>query len=447
LTMKCDTCRELMMAYLKEELDDDDRNAVAVHLDQCVECRRELEGVRRVLSVVDAADEPGILALVSDIIERAIPQRASDIHFQPTADGMVVRFRIDGVLHDAMELPKQQQQPVVARIKLMADMDTMEQKVPQDGRISIEVSAKQYDLRVSCLPTVQGESIVIRILSPLQQLPGIEQIGLSEHNRQAFDRLLHSPCGILIVTGPTGCGKTTTLYAALGELNRRECSVFTVEDPVEIIIEGVSQVPVNRGVGMDFAAAMRHILRQDPDVIMCGELRDLPTAYLLTQAALTGHLVLNTLHTNDAVAVLRRLSDMGVERFLIAEALLGALAQRLVRKLCPDCREQRPPTPVECAWLQASGIEDIPEQVWGTVGCDNCRSTGYRGRTAVHEVFVMDDEVRQMLSEGVEMEHIQRQAARGVVSMHYDAAEKVVAGVTDVTEALRVLRHISARDG
>lgn len=444
--MKCDTCRELMMAYLKQELDEDQRAAVEAHLDQCVECRKELEGVRRVLSVVDAADEPGILALVGDIIERAIPQCASDIHIQPTADDMVVRYRIDGVLHDVMTLPKQQHAPVVTRIKYMADVNIMATERPQDGRIRIEVSGKQYDLRVSCLPAVQGESIVIRILSPLEALPGLDAIGMSEHNRALFDKMLHSPCGVVIVSGPTGSGKTTTLYAALLELNRREVSIHTVEDPVEIMIDGINQIPVNMAKGVNFTAAMRHILRQDPDIVMCGEMRNLETVETTVAVALTGHLVLTTLHTADAIGVCRRLADVGLERFLIADAILGALSQRLVRKLCPDCRQQHPPTPVECAWLQGSGIEDIPDQLWGAVGCDNCRGTSYWGLSAVHEVLLLDEELRQMLADGTDMDHIEKMAAHKIQPMRYDAARKVLAGVTDVAEAMRIVRNIYARD-
>ncbi len=444
--MQCQTCRELMMPYLKDELGDDDRNAVAAHLDQCVECRKELEGVRRVLSVMDAADEPAIRELVQDIIARAIQPGCSDIHLQPMTDRTVVRYRIDGVLHDERTLPKAQHAPVVTRLKYMAGVNTMETQCPQDGRARIQISGREYDLRISCLPTAQGESIVIRLLSPLEALPDLDAIGMSEHNRALFDKMLHSPCGVVIVCGPTGSGKTTTLYAALLELNRREVSIHTVEDPVEILIDGINQIRVNPSAGVNFATAMRHILRQDPDVIMCGELRNLESVQTAVSAALTGHLVLTTLHTADAAGVLRRLADVGLERFLIADAVLGALGQRLVRNLCPDCRQQRPPTPAECAWLQGAGVEDIPDRLWGAVGCNNCRGTGYRGRSAVHEVLVLDEELRQMLTDGTDMDYIERMAAHQVQPLRYDAAQKVLAGVTDVAEAARVFRHISARD-
>ncbi len=443
--MKCEVCRELMMAYLREELDESKQAEVDDHLAQCVACSKELEGTRKVLSVVDAADDPGIRTLVSDIIARAIEQHASDVHIQPTGEGATVRYRIDGVLHDVMQIPREQGEPVVTRIKRMADMDLLVQKKPQDGRLRVHKDDKDFDLRIATLPTVQGESIVMRILVPPEELPSLDSIGMSAHNRELFEKLLRSPCGIVMVTGPTGCGKTTTLYAALGELNRRDRSIATVEDPVEVIIDGINQVRVNEPAGLGFVVAMRHILRQDPDIIMCGELRDLASAEIAVQAALFGHLVLVALHTNDAAGVLRRFSDMGVERFLIAESVVGALAQRLLRKVCPECREQHTPTHEEVAWLKDAGIDEIPEQLWAGARCEHCRQTGYFGRTTAHEVLVVDEEIMAMLHDDVEMEYIERAAAQKTVPMRHDAAEKVVAGITDAAEAMRIFRHIRYR--
>lgn len=441
--MKCETCRELMMEYVQGELAQTRAAEVEAHLDQCVGCRKELESVRKVLSVINAADQPAIHGLVSEMIEQAIQPGCSDIHIQPLAEQSHVRYRIDGVLRDVSTLPKEQHGAVVARIKIMADMDTMETKVPQDGRIRVQIEEKEYDLRVSCLPTILGESVVMRILSPPDALPDLDAIGMSEHNRELFDEMLGSSHGLLVVTGPTGSGKTTTLYAALAEVNRREVSVATIEDPVEIIIDGVNQVAVNPRAGVTFPAAMRQILRQDPDVIMCGEIRSLDGLQMAITAAMTGHLVMTVLHTNEAAAVMRRMIDVGAERFLVGETLLGALAQRLIRKLCPDCRQAQQPTANDMAWLEAAGIAEIPEQVWSPAGCEKCSNTGYRGRAAVHEIWLMDDEIRQMLTDGTEIEHIERMVAHKIVPMRHDAAQKVIAGITSMAEVKRVLGPVA----
>lgn len=444
--MKCKTCRELMMAYLKEELDDPQRSALEGHLEQCVECRKELEGVRKVLSLVDAADQPGIRRLVNEIISGAIAAHASDIHIEPRGADTAVRYRIDGVLHDVMQIPKEQHQPIVIRIKQMAGMDVVEQKFPQGGRLSFERDDRRFDLRTSSLPTVQGESVVIRILAPPEELPGIEQIGMSEHNRGIFGKLLRAPTGLVFVTGPIGAGKTITLYAALREVKVREHSIWTVEDPVQAVMDGINQIQVGERGGLDHAAAMRYLLRQDPDVVLCDQIRNLATLQAVVTVGMTGHLVLAGMHVNSAVGVLRRLADVGLEPYLIAEAVVGAVCQRLLRKVCGNCRQQRPPTHEEIAWLQESGIEEIPEQLWTGAGCDECRQTGYYGRAAVHEVLVVDEEIRTMLHEDVDMDYIEKTASRNVVPMRYDAADKVVAGITDAAEAMRIFRHITARD-
>jgi general secretion pathway protein E len=444
--MKCEDCRELLTAYVNEELDEQQQEAVAQHLSQCLGCRLELEGIRKVLSIADAADRESITKMVKTLIEKAIPERASDIHIQRTEEGTVVRYRIDGTLHDVMTLPDYSHEPLVARIQQMANMDMTETRVPQDGRIHVHHAGKDYDLRVSSLPTIRGESIVMRILDLPERMPALDDIGMSEGNREAFDELLRSPCGLVVVSGPTGCGKSTTLYAAMRELNRRDHQLTTIEDPVEIMFDGINQVPLNPRAGLTFPVAMRHVMRQDPDIILCGEIRDLATAQLVVQAALTGHLVLTTLHTQTAAGVLRRLADIGVERFLIGESLLGALAQRLVRKICDNCREQRPPTEDEAVWLAEAGVEDIPDQVATGAGCDQCRQTGYRGRTSVHEVLVVDEELRALLSSNAPMDEIEEAAEARVTPIAYDAAQKALQGITDLREAMRIFRHISARD-
>lgn len=443
--MKCEACRELMMGYLKGQLDDQQRSDVEQHVQQCLDCTSELEGVRRLLSLIDAADAPGIHKLVRRILGEAAEQRASDVHIQPGAEAAVVRYRVDGVLRDVMQIPREQYLAVATRIKQMAQLDLLSQKVAQDGRIMVQRGERRIDVRVSTLPTVEGESVVMRLLVAPEEPPDFDHLGMSEPNREAFEKLIYSPCGVVIATGPTGCGTTTTLYAALRKLNRREVSIATVEDPVEMNIDGVNQVQVDQRAELGFPSAIRHILRQAPDIIMCGEIRDLETLNVAVQAALTGHLLLTTLHTIRAAGVLRRLADMGLERFLIADALLGALAQRLLRKLCPHCRRQRAPTAEESAWLRESGLEDLPEQLWVADGCDECRETGHLGRTATHEVLVMDEEVRALLRGDADMDAVERAAAGKARPMRHDAAQKVVEGVVDAAEAMRVLRALDLR--
>ncbi|MEN6548409.1 MAG: ATPase, T2SS/T4P/T4SS family [Armatimonadia bacterium] len=441
--MKCEACRELMTAYLKAELEAGERETVEEHLASCAECAEECAGARKVLAAVDQASDEPIVRILDNIIDEAIGHGASDIHIQPRSEVTVIRLRIDGVLHDKMLLPTYTLQPLVNRVKLMAGLSLTTQGVPQDGRIQTKIEERDYDLRVSVVPSVLGETVVMRILDKSGVSMSLDQVQFVGEQRKQLEQMMHSPSGLLLVTGPTGSGKTTTLYAVMHELNKVENNLMSIEDPVEYQFDGFTQIQVNRAAGLDFKGAMRSILRQDPDIILCGEIRDRETAELVVQAAITGHLVLSTLHTNEAISVIRRLLDIGIERFLIAQSLLGATAQRLFRRVCPDCREEYEPSEAERAWLQAAGITETPAKLWRSKGCEKCRSTGYKGRLAVYEVFLMDQEIVNLMVRNAPLEEIEKLAATKVKSMKLTAAEKVVAGETTAAEAMRVLAFLT----
>jgi type II secretory ATPase GspE/PulE/Tfp pilus assembly ATPase PilB-like protein len=437
--MKCHTCRDLLTAYLKDELDDEKKAGVEEHLAQCAECATEAEGARKVLVIVDRASEPSIVQLVNEIIEGGIEAGASDIHIQRSSDHVSVRYRVDGVLHETRKLDRSTYLSVVDRIKQMADMSVIDRNTPQDGRLHIRYGGKNLDIRISTMPAVLGQSVVMRILDRTAVPLGLDRLGLRGGTREKVEALIRRPCGLFIVTGPTGSGKTTTLYSLLEMINRREIHTMSVEDPVEYQIDGITQIHLNTKAGLDFPTAMRHCMRQDPDVVMCGEVRDLDTARIAVQVALTGHLVLTALHTNDSVGVIRRLADIGLERFLIADSLLGAHAQRLVRLICTNCIEEYAPSSEELAWLREAGIETSPAKLWKGAGCEHCRDTGHRGRTAVHEVLEVDGDLQAMLSENADLPEIERVAAGKVVPMRHDAAQKVLQGEVPAQEAMRVL--------
>ncbi len=436
--MKCETVRELLVAYEKGELDEDRRVAVEEHLAQCVACQAEAEGARRIVAtLVQASDEP-IERIAKKIIEQAIESRASDIHIEPGARRLLIRYRIDGVLHDAIVLPTYVAQPLAARLKLMAELPLTERALPHDGRIHVRHDDHDYQLRVSVVPSLYGESVVMRVLDAGGSMLSLDDIDMREDIRKGFDDLLHRPNGLVIVAGPTGSGKTTTLYAALKSLVKPEVALFSLEDPVEYRIEGVRQVSIDRKAGLTFAVAMRHLLRQDPDVILCAEVRDLETLQLCISAALAGHLLLTTLHTDDAIRTLRRMIDVGAERFLIAQTLLGVLAQRLVRKIHVDCAEAHPLTEPERQWLIHAGIEEPPDTLTRGTGCPDCHGTGYAGRTAIHELLVIDEELQQIVGGDADLVEVERVAAGKRVPMRCDAARRVIAGEVDVVEAMRV---------
>nr|MBO2479409.1 hypothetical protein [Bacillota bacterium] len=351
---------------------------------------------------------------------------------------MVVRFRIDGVLHTKMRFPKHLRPILTARLKIMANLDIAERRLPQDGRIQMPVRDRVIDIRVAVLPTIFGEKVVLRLLDPQQTLTRLETLGFTDTNYRAFVRMIEAANGIVLVTGPTGSGKTTTLYAALQRLNTESVNIITVEDPVEYQLEGINQVQVNAAIGLTFAAGLRSILREDPDIIMVGEIRDEETAEIAVRSALTGHLVLSTLHTNDVPSTIDRLVDMGIPPYLLASTLRGIVAQRLVRRICPECKEAYEPLPEEMALLKEHGFSVT--QLWRGRGCPLCNQTGYRGRLALHEVLPVQREVRRFILERQPAEtYRQWGQEHGYDSMLADGLRKVAAGETTIPEVLKVV--------
>jgi general secretion pathway protein E len=396
-------------------------------------------------SLRDMAFDAPVVRLVNLLIENAITSDASDIHIEPFEDNLRVRYRIDGVLFDAETPPKRLRAAVTSRIKIMAELNIAERRLPQDGRIRMNLQGRRLDLRVSTIPTIHGESVVMRILDRAAILMPFEKLGFDAATERHVNRLIQLPHGMMLVTGPTGSGKTTTLYAALDKINSPDKKIITIEDPVEYQLRGVNQIHVKPKIGLTFASGLRHIVRQDPDVIMVGEIRDLETADIAVHAALTGHLVFSTLHTNDAPGALTRLLDMGAEPFLIASVLEGVLAQRLVRLVCAACRVPYDPEPRE---LRAMGITGMPANarlVRGK-GCSECRSTGYRGRSGIYEFLPMTEEMRSLTlrkSPGHELR--QRAIAAGMTTLRQDGWAKCCQGVTTIDEVLRVT-HEDAED-
>lgn len=387
----------------------------------------------------DLASEAPVIRLVNTIIGRVIDLRASDIHLEPFDDGLHVRYRVDGVIHPGDLVSPRLSAAVSSRVKLLAHMDIAERRLPQDGRIKTRVKGRELDLRVSTVPTVHGESVVMRVLDRASVRLDLEKMGFESDTLERFNALLAKPHGILLVTGPTGSGKTTTLYAALAKIDASEQKIITVEDPVEYQLEGINQIQVHAQINLTFANALRSILRQDPDIIMIGEMRDGETAQIAVQSALTGHLVLSTLHTNTAAGAVIRLQDMGIERYLITSAVNGVLAQRLVRTLCEHCKE---PYMVATEVSEKTGLSRYLEPhrtVYRAVGCEQCRRTGYRGRTGIHELLVLDESMRRAVIDGQDASALNAIAARsGMKSLHEDGLRKVAAGLTTLDELARV---------
>lgn len=388
-------------------------------------------------SVTDT-DAP-IIKLVSLLIVEAHRNRASDIHLEPMEKRFRVRYRIDGVLHEVDNPPKRLQSAIIQRVKIMAGMKISEKRTPQDGRIQVNVQGRELDLRVSTVPGTHGESVVMRILDKQNTALGLAKLGFFSDDQQTFERLIGVSDGILLVTGPTGSGKTTTLYACLSAINRPDRKIITVEDPVEYQMSGINQVQVKEDIGMTFAAALRSILRQAPNVVMIGEIRDKETAGIATEAALTGHLVFSTLHTNDAPSAITRLLDIGVRPFLVASSIRGVMAQRLVRCICEHCKEPHTPTHAELQLLgpSAKQIEEI--QLYRGRGCTKCALTGYQGRKGIFEIFVITDEIQKMIFEKVPASALRVRAREmGMRTLREDGVRKAVAGITTVDEVLRV---------
>ncbi|HWH14793.1 MAG TPA: ATPase, T2SS/T4P/T4SS family, partial [Miltoncostaeaceae bacterium] len=394
--------------------------------------------------ITDALDDAPVVRLVNSIIARGVQDGASDIHFEPQAREVVVRFRVDGVLRTVTSVPFRFANGVASRIKIMSDLDIAERRVPQDGRVGLSVGGRNLDLRVATLPTVYGEKIVIRVLDKSNVLLGLSDLGFAPDVLERYAACYRRPYGAVLVTGPTGSGKSTTLYGTLNQLNSVDKNIITVEDPVEYRLTGINQVQVNPKAGLSFAAGLRSILRCDPDIVMIGEVRDRETAKIAVESALTGHLVLATLHTNDAAGALSRLVEMGVEPFLSASAVTGILAQRLARRLCAHCRQPHMiPTQVLRDMLQSDRLPAaLPErmQVHRAVGCSRCAGTGYRGRVGVYEMLVVDDEIQRLIVEGAPTEEITRTAmARGMRTLREDGVMKVMRGETSLDEVARAV--------
>lgn len=386
-------------------------------------------------SDTDVSDAP-IVQLVRSLIEQAIRQRASDIHIEALENKVRVRYRIDGALYERMVYDNSLLPVISTRIKILGGMDISEKRKPQDGRMSIMVDRQDYDIRISSLPTVHGEKIVMRLSSKLNLTRNKKDLGLPPDEMERFNHMLASPFGIILVTGPTGSGKSTTLYTALSELNKEAVNIVTVEDPVEADIEGINQVQVNNKVELNFASALRSILRQDPDIIMIGEIRDRETAAIAVQASITGHLVVSTLHTNNAVGTLNRMADMGVERYLIADSVVGVIAQRLVRKLCSHCKKMRPATSEEKRVLRMNTQEVV--NVYEPCGCDFCSHTGYYGRIGVFEIMEVNDEIRDLIAENGTTEELERAARNsGMRTLRDNGISYVLNGTTSVEEMLK----------
>ncbi len=398
----------------------------------------EEEDLSKVKEIVE--DAP-IVRFVNLLITQAIQDRASDIHLEPAEHDLRVRYRIDGVLHEVMRSPKNIQSGVISRLKIMADINIAERRIPQDGRLSVQAHGKKIDLRVATLPTVWGEKVVMRILDNSTARLDLADLGFSDHNYASYSQSFTKPYGMILVTGPTGSGKSTTLYATLNIVNRPEVNIITVEDPVEYRLAGINQVQVNTKAGLTFAAALRSILRSDPDIVLIGEIRDHETALIATEAALTGHLVLSTLHTNDAPSAITRLTEMGIEPFLVGSSVDCVLAQRLARRLCVKCREEYTPTPQQLLAVKFPWEDGQPlPTLFRPVGCSQCSKTGYKGRLALHEVMPRSDEIERLTVEHASSTQIGAAArASGMQTLRTDGLLKAAQGITSLDEIFRVV--------
>ena len=381
-------------------------------------------------------DDAPIIKLINAMLSEAIKEGASDIHIETFEQELVIRFRVDGVLKEVLKPNRKLASLLVSRIKVMAKLDIAEKRIPQDGRISLRIAGRAVDVRVSTMPSSFGERVVLRLLDKNNARLNLEDLGMTERNRELFADLISKPHGIILVTGPTGSGKSTTLYAGMSQINSRDRNILTVEDPIEYEIPGIGQTQVNTKVDMTFARGLRAILRQDPDVVMVGEIRDLETAQIGVQASLTGHLVMSTLHTNTAAGAITRMEDMGVEPFLLSSSLLGVLSQRLVRTLCNSCKEGHI---AECQLLGVNPAE--PPTIYRAVGCEECNFNGYRGRTGIHELLVVDETIREMIHSGKGEQSVEKYIRKHSPSIRQDGCNRVLAGRTTLEEVLRVTRE------
>jgi len=413
----------------------------AVDLLDSEETYENILAVEEPEDLLDATDEEPIKRLVNSLLWQAAKDEASDVHIDPTPRETIVRYRIDGVLQQVTVFPRQVHVTVINRIKVMSRLDIAQKGLPQDGRSMVLIAGRKIDIRVSTIPTVHGEKIVMRLLFQEEKLMQLRQLGLAKYILQPYQNLVNSSGGIILVTGPTGSGKTTTLYASLAEIDNEARNIITIEDPVEYKLSGYSQIEVKPKVGLTFANALRSVLRQDPDVIMVGEMRDTETAQIAIQSALTGHLVFSTVHTNSAPATITRLIDMGIEPFLVSSSIIGVLAQRLVRRICPDCRKSYQPHPEQ---LRELGIKEISfrkldRRFFRGDGCDNCRQTGYRGRIGIHELLVMSEGVKNTILESSDSDTIKKQGLKEkMITLRRDGVNKILHGLTTAEEILSI---------
>lgn len=391
--------------------------------------------------LLENEDDAPIIKLINAMLGEAIKEGASDIHIETFENQLVVRFRVDGVLREILRPNRKLSSMLVSRIKVMAKLDIAEKRVPQDGRITLRIAGRAVDVRVSTMPSSHGERVVLRLLDKNNARLNLQDLGMTKANRDLFSVLIRKPHGIILVTGPTGSGKSTTLYAGLSEINSKDRNILTVEDPIEFDLQGIGQTQVNPRVDMTFARGLRAILRQDPDVVMVGEIRDIETAQIAVQASLTGHLVLSTLHTNTAAGAITRLEDMGIESFLLSSSLLAVLSQRLVRTLCPSCKQPHKPNEQEATILGLDEAARKDTVIYSAKGCAECNQTGYRGRTGIHELLVVDESVRDMMHSSEGEQAIERHIRKTTPSIREDGCQKVLLGATALEEVLRVTRE------
>ena len=437
ITAAIDVAYEQRTTVIEEVVEEIDSQQ---NLDQLVD---EATGSDDLLDVVN---RPPVIRLVNDILFRALQLRASDIHVHPYEGKIQIRYRVDGILYDVLSLNRNVLPLIISRIKVMAGMDIAERRMPQDGRCSVRLGQREIDLRISTVPTSYGERSVMRLLDKSTGLLTLDELGLWKDDLKRFDSMLNRSHGVIFVTGPTGSGKSTTLYASLNRINSAEKNVMTIEDPIEYQLGGISQMQVSSKKGMNFANSLRHVLRQDPDVIMVGEVRDIETARMAIQSSLTGHLVFSTLHTNDSAGAVTRLLDLGVEPYLVSSSLIAIMAQRLVRRVCPDCRQQHEPSPHELRELglfstdsRDFGPGETGQKFFVGAGCDKCFQTGYRGRTGIYELMLITEDVQNLIYKRESAGAIKKVALEaGLQTLRMDGARKVLAGATTIAEVLRV---------
>jgi len=410
-----------------------------MHEDDSDQILSELEATGDLL---DETSEAPIIKLVNLMLSQAVKARASDIHVEPYQEKLKIRYRVDGILYDKLSPPKRIQSTLVSRIKVMAKLNIAEKRLPQDGRIEIKIADKNVDIRVSSIPTAFGERVVLRLLDKSTVLLKLTDIGMPEDRLKLIEGLIRTPHGIILVTGPTGSGKTTTLYAALTTINKPDINIITIEDPVEYQIEGIGQIQVNPKIGLNFANGLRSIVRQDPDVILVGEIRDLETAEVGIQSALTGHLVFSTLHTNDSASAVTRLIDMGIEPFLVSSSVMAILAQRLVRVVCDECKEAYIADEESLGSIGITPEMAAGRNIYRGLGCSSCLNTGYRGRTGIFELMILDDSIKNLILKTSDANAIKRQAIdQGMLSLRQDGAQKVLDGITTIEEVFRVTQQ------